>query len=151
MAVYARRRQEVNADLIPTGRLVDVLHTAYDLRQFTSLASAFKALPQGFDTSYIFCEDMGELRVQAAARSATTGIRLDVLSTDCALQLYTGGGLSGKDIGKNGKVYPKLSGFCFESQHLVDSPNHPEFPTIRLEAGEAYYQKVCYKFSTERF
>lgn len=151
VAVYAARRQDVDAELIPTGRLIDVQHTAYDLREFTALSTAFKALPQGFDTSYVFCDDMGELRLQGAARSATTGIRLDVLSTDCALQLYTGGGLSGTDVGKSGNVYPKLSGFCFETQHLVDSPNHPSFPTIRLEAGEAYYQKVCYKFSTEQF
>ncbi len=151
IAVYADSVQEVNSSLIPTGKLLNVKNTPCDLRKFTSMETAFKALPGGYDNSFVKLDGMGSLRPIAAARSASSGIRMDVLTTDCAVQLYTAGMMSDQVIGKDGKPYQKLSAFCLESQHLVDSPNHPDFPSIRLEAGEEYYQKTCYKFSVEAF
>lgn len=148
LAIFARRRQEVDATLIPTGRLLPVENTPYDLNRFKPFPAIFEALPDGLDDSFVIGGDSsGKLRPVAAARSAKTGIRMDVLSTDIALQVYTGGALSGRDIGKSGHAYPRFAGFCCETQHLIDTPNHPEFPSIRLEAGEAYFQKACYRFS----
>ena len=43
-----------------------------------------------------------------------------------------------------------LSGdaLCLEPQFFPDSPNHPEFPSARLDPGETYVNKMVFRFST---
>ena len=55
--------------------------------------------------------------------------------------------LTAVDIQGVGAVYGKNSGLCLETQYYPDSPNHPEFPSPLLRAGERYFSKTSYKFS----
>ena len=64
------------------------------------------------------------------------------------MQLYCGMGLRGVK-GKNGAVYPAFGGFCLETQHYPDSPNHPEFPSTVLRAGEVWESATRYAFFAE--
>jgi len=148
VAVYADSYQEVGAGLIPTGKLIDVAGTGFDLRNFTNFADALKKVPGGYDNSFVV-PGTG-LRAMASARSRSTGIRLDVFGTDCAVQFYSGSALGAQYPGKHGFNYPNFSGFCFETQHLVDSVNHPEWPSSRLAPGETYHQVILYKLSVEK-
>ncbi len=145
--VHAAERQEVGADLIPTGRLLPVSGTPYDLRQMRRFGDLFRILPDGFDDNMVLSARQEGLRVMATAFSETTGIRMDLAGTDISIQLYTGGWLNGTDIGKNGRGYERFSGFCLEPQHLIDSPHHQAFPSVRLDVGELYRQKIEYRFS----
>src|ERR1041385_7236615 len=54
---------------------------------------------------------------------------LQVWTTEPGVQFYTGNFLDGTLTGKSGKIYQRRFGFCFETQHYPDSPNHPAFPT----------------------
>jgi aldose 1-epimerase len=45
---------------------------------------------------------------------------------------------------------PKQGAFCLETQHLPDSPNRPEFPSVVLRPGETYRQTTVHKFSTQK-
>ncbi len=151
LMIAADSYQETDAELIPTGRLIDVTGTAYDLRHFAEFSQIIQLLPAGLDTSFVCAGTAGELHHIAAARSRTTGIRMDVYTTDYAVQCYTSGMMGDSETGKNGKPYPRFAGFCMETQHLIDAPHNPHFPTMRINAGEEYYQKARYKFSTEKF
>ena len=51
--------------------------------------------------------------------------------------------------GKGGAVYNRQEGFCLETQHWPDSPNHPEFPSTELAPGETYTQTCIYRFGVE--
>ena len=53
------------------------------------------------------------------------------------------------DNGKTGKAYPKRSGFCLETQHFPDSPNHDNFPSTVLNPGEIYTQTTIYQFEVK--
>jgi aldose 1-epimerase len=64
------------------------------------------------------------------------------------MQFYTGNFLDGSIVGKSGHVYDRRSGFCLETQHFPDSPNHPNFPSTVLKSGERYSSTTIYKFST---
>lgn len=145
--VNAAERQEVGADLIPTGRLLPVAETAYDLRRARRFDELLAEFPNGLDDNFRLPGPGGVMQWMATAFSEKTGIRLDLAGTDIAVQLYTGGGLNGTDIGKNGRAYERFGGFCLEPQHLIDSPHHAAFPSIRLEPGERYCQKIEYRFS----
>lgn len=70
------------------------------------------------------------------------------VSTDQpGLQFYSGNFLDGQVCGKNGIAYPKRSALCLETQHYPDSPNHLDWPSVRLNPGEKYHTETVYSFS----
>ena len=50
------------------------------------------------------------------------------------MQFYAGNFLDGKLIGKGGQSYGRRSGFCLETQHFPDTPNHSNFSNDAAEA-----------------
>ena len=57
--------------------------------------------------------------------------------------------LDGTVQGKGGVAYAKRTGFCLETQHFPDSPNHPDFPTTTLKPGAEYKSTTVFKFSAQ--
>ena len=82
----------------------------------------------------------------AALVDPKSGRTLEVLTTEPGLQFYTGNFLDGTIHGKGGKVYPRRSAFCMETQHYPDSPNHPSFPSSILRPGQTYSSKTVFTF-----
>ena len=147
LRIFASRRQEVDAELIPTGKCPEVSGTPWDFRKMRSFEQAFLEKGGGFDDNYILDHPRdGVVRTAACAYSARTGIRLTVEGNAPCVQLYTGGGLSGDIRGTSGLAYPALSAFCLEMQGAVDAPNQPGMPGIFLMPGEVYRQVIRYRF-----
>ncbi|MGH9440211.1 MAG: galactose-1-epimerase, partial [Terriglobia bacterium] len=46
-------------------------------------------------------------------------------------------------------VYRQFSAMTFETQHFPDSPNHPNFPSTELHAGQTFHETTIYKFSAQ--
>jgi aldose 1-epimerase len=92
----------------------------------------------------------GVLRNAATAYEATSGRVLHDWTTEPGEQNSSGNFLKGTLTGKAGKVYERRNGFCFETQHYPDSPNHPAFPTTTLKQGQTYKSTTIYRFSTRR-
>ena len=69
------------------------------------------------------------------------------MSDQPGIQFYSGQGLHQK--GHNGQQYAAYSGFALETQHYPDSPNHPDFPTTVLKAGETFKSVTQYIFSVK--
>ena len=74
---------------------------------------------------------------------------MEVYTTEPGLQMYTGNFLAGIK-GQHGATFPRRSAVCFEAQKFPDTPNHPYFPSCRLNPGETYTQKTIYKFGVEK-
>jgi aldose 1-epimerase len=74
---------------------------------------------------------------------------MEVLTTEPGVQFYCGNFLDGSNIGKGGRAYRHRTGFCLETQHFPDSPNHPEFPSTNLRPGENYTHTTVYRFSAK--
>ncbi len=51
--------------------------------------------------------------------------------------------------GKGGRVYPRRSGFCLETQHFPDSPNQKSFPSIELRPGGEYKSQTVFAFGAK--
>ena len=85
--------------------------------------------------------------VDANVYEPVSGRLLEFITDQPGMQLYTGNFLNGTIIGHGGKPYNFRSGFCLESGHYPDSPNHPGFPTTVLNPGEIFKSTTIYRFS----
>ena len=65
----------------------------------------------------------------------TTGRTMEMATTQPGVQFYTGNFLDGTITGKGGKVYPKRSGFCLETQHYPGLAQQAGVPLDDPEAG----------------
>ena len=74
-----------------------------------------------------------------------SGRTLDVATTEPGLQFYAGNNL---DATRNG--FASRTGFCLETQHFPDSPNHPAFPTTTLKKGATYRSTTIYRFGSRK-
>jgi len=145
----------VDAGLIPLGNLQPVAGTPFDFRSPTAIGARINAddaqlkLGPGYDHNWVFDKKTGDLTMQARVSDPNSGRVLEVLSTEPALQFYTGNFLDGSIKGKGGWVYQKHAAFTMEPQHYPDSPNQPQFPSTELKPGETYKNTIIYRFSTQ--
>lgn len=146
----------VDATLIPTGEVRPVKGTVFDFTKPVTIGAGINdpkdeqiKLGGGYDHCWVVNGSKDSLRLAATAYEPTSGRFMEVFTTEPAVQFYTGNFLKGDITGKNGVVYGKRSGFCFETEHYPDSPNQPSFPSVVLRPGETYKTKTVYKFSAK--
>ena len=141
---------------IPTGELHPVRNTPFDFTQARAIGARIDddhpqlTLAGGYDHNYVLnSTDNAELHLAAVASHEGSGRVMEVRTTEPGMQFYAGNFLDGTLTGKQGKTYPRRSGFCLETQHFPDSPNQPAFPSTLLLPGQTYTQRTVYKFLTE--
>ena len=100
----------------------------------------------GYDHNFVLNDFTGRLRQAAAVFEPDSGRTLEVFTTQPGVQFYSGNFFDGTIKGKRGVVYEKRSGFCLETQHFPDSPNHPHFPTTVLEPGDVFSETTVFRF-----
>lgn len=135
--------------LIPTGEIKPVKGTPVDFTIPTLIGSRiehFKKFPGGYDHNFVL-NNGGQLAVAAFVRDPKSGREMTMLTTEPAVQLYTGNGLNGKLKGKGGIAYGKYHGICLEAQHYPDSVHHASFPSVIVRPGKTYHQVTAYRFS----
>lgn len=153
--VRADKFTPVDVNLIPTGELRSVKGTPMDLTKPTPIGLHVDdkyeqlTLGRGWDHNFVVNGKPGELRLAARAHDPKSGRVLEVLTTQPGVQFYSGNFLDGTVTGKHGHVYQQHYGFCLETQHFPDSPNHPEFPTTTLKPGETVHSETVFRFSAE--
>jgi len=155
VVLHANRFTPVDQALIPTGELRPVKGTPFDFTKPTAIGARMNQEDQqlkvgrGYDHNWVLNSGgRGGLSRAAEAYDAKSGRVLDVLTTEPGIQFYTGNFLDGTIHGKGGKVYNLRYGFCLETQHFPDSPNHPSFPPTLLKPGQEYRSTTVFKFST---
>lgn len=156
MMINADRFTPVNSTLIPTGELRKVEGTPFDFRKPTAIGARIDGddeqlkFGKGYDHNFVLNRTGHGLTLAARVTDPESGRVMEVLTTQPGVQFYTGNFLDGTVHGKGGKVYPRRSAFCLETQHFPDSPNQPKFPTSELKPGQAYHHTTIYKFSTTK-
>ncbi len=146
MQIFADRFTPVDADLIPTGELKEVEGSAMDFRTPAAIGARIAQVEGGYDHNYVLNNTDGNIRLVAKVIEPETGRSMEVYTDQPGIQFYSGNFLDGSNIGKGGKPYKKHFGFCLETQHFPDSPNHENFPTTILRPGEKYKTQTVYKF-----
>ncbi len=149
LMIEADKYTVVDETLIPTGELRPVENTPMDFKNSKKIGKDLDQVKGGFDHNFVL-NNKGKFSKVAEAFEPISRRVLEVFTSEPGIQFYSGNFLDGTETGKNNKTYHKHYGFCLETQHFPDSPNHPEFPEVILTPGEIYQHQTMYKFSTRK-
>jgi len=143
----------VDVGLIPIGSLKKVIGTPFDFLDAHTVGERINSdHPQlviggGYDHCWVLNGPEGDLKTAAVLFDPATGREMTVETTEPGVQFYSANFLNGSIKGK-GKSYQKRAALCLETQHFPDSPNRPEYPSVRLDPGETYRTTTVFKFRT---
>ncbi len=141
---------------VPLGESESVAGTPMDFINPKPIGRDIKAdfealkIGKGYDHCWLIDGyEPGQIQSAAVLYSPESGISLEILTTQPAVQVYTGNWLSGCPKGKSGRAYGDYEGVAIECQHLPDSPNKPEYPSTVLRPGETFEEAIIFAFSTK--
>jgi aldose 1-epimerase len=150
LVVHADRYTPVDATGIPLGEHAPVDGTPFDLRDATELGPVLRLREEqladagGIDHNFVL-RGTG-LRSAALLVSPATRTSLELLTDQPGLQVYTGNVLGGP--GRAGRRYRVGDGIALEPQLAPDTPNHPDWPSARLEPGQTYRSTIEWRFTS---
>ena len=141
------RYLEVDSELIPTGKCIDVKGTPYDFTTKKRIGDGLPSVGVGYD--HCFCvdgyADDGALRTIATLEEPESGRKMIVRSTLPGVQFYSGNYIENIK-GKNGFVYHAHDALCLETEAYPDAPNKVDFPSSIVRPGQKYNQVTQYAF-----
>ncbi|WP_340199205.1 aldose epimerase family protein [Ascidiimonas sp. W6] len=125
LKVNADSYLETNKKLVPTGNILSVSNTEKDFRQKRPI------MLTRVDDTFIFKNNSSN---QIEIEAPDTGIKMLVTTNQPAAVIFTP------------DSFPAI---CFETQNYPDAPNHSNFPSSILKAGENYINKSVFQFLTK--
>jgi len=139
-----------DATSIPTGEITGVAGTPMDFRTPKTVGrdieEDYEALNFGLGYDHNWClNNGGKFAKVASLTGDRTGLSLEVYTDLPGVQVYTANFLD-REPGKNGVIYCRRAGICFETQNYPDAINHPNFPSPIFKAGETYETTTEFKF-----
>lgn len=146
MMIHAGGYLPVDRELIPTGAVEPVDDTVFDFRQVRSVGVAGDQAATSYDLSFCLSASRGALRQATWVQGASSGVEMELWTTEPGLQLYVGQHIAPVAPGLHGVAYRAFSGFCLEPQVWPDAPNRPYFPQATLLPGEVYHHITEYRF-----
>lgn len=144
---------ELAADLIPTGKLLDVTDTVFDFRIGRKIQEGLHSkdarnimVGNGYDHPFILdSNNKGEIVLSDAESGRSLIIETDAVG----VVLYTGNCIPDNLPVDGGKARPYL-GICLESQGLPDAIHHPNFPSCILNKDQNFSTVTKYTFKREK-
>jgi len=147
----------VNPDKIPTGKLLKVKGTPFDFRKSKKIGEGLVLesendqlkLAGGFDHSYVLTKkDIQKVKLAATVLEPKSGRKLEILTNNSCIHLFSANFFKGADFGKMGKPFNYRASFALETQSFSDAPNQKSFPPIILKPSEVYEHTTIFRFST---
>ncbi|MEP6827853.1 MAG: aldose epimerase family protein [Aestuariivirga sp.] len=135
----ASRYLITNKDILPSGEMADVSKTVFDFRKL-------RAVQQAYDHCFVIGGKRGELKQCLTMRDPKSGRRMEIWSTECAIQFYTAIHWDEKLPGKTGPLQQHQA-IAIEPQNVPDAPNHANFPSSFLRPGRTYRNRIEWRFS----
>jgi aldose 1-epimerase len=154
--INADRYTPIDANLIPTGELAPVAGTPMDFRKPEVIGERIDTdneqlkRARGYDFNWVLNGKPGTLWLAAVVTDPVSGRKLTVETTEPGVQFYSGNFLDGSFVGRHGVAYTKHAGFCLETQHFPDSPNHPDFPSTVVHPGETMHSTTTLTFGVAK-
>ena len=138
-----------NSECIPTGEVLSVMGTPFDLND-SVLAECFRSNHEqirmfgGFDHN--FALNGRGYRKSATLIGDKSGITMEMYTDQSGVQVYTGNVIEENRLCKDGAVYTKHSGICLETQAFPNGLKFSHFPCGLLKKDEEYETTTEYKF-----
>src|SRR5690242_15276522 len=149
--IFASHFTPVDDLHVPTGAIAPVAGTPFDLRRWARIGARVRAndpqlrVSHGFDHNFVLDGGKSPLPIAACAYDPASGRELIVATTQPGIQFYTGNGFDGSLIGGSGYAIRQGDGYALETQHFPDSPNHLNFPSTILRAGEVFRSRTEFR------
>ncbi|MDR0864184.1 MAG: galactose mutarotase [Candidatus Symbiothrix sp.] len=157
LTVNAAAITPVDSLLIPTGELLPVVGTPFDFNTPTLIGERIGddnpqlKVGSGYDHNWVINHSTeNSVELAATLYEPESGRVLEVYTDQPGIQIYTGNFFNGKVNGKYDKPMIYRCAIALETQKYPDTPNHPEFPTTRVNPDERYTQTCIYKFSIKK-
>ncbi len=155
VTIHADAFTPVDATMIPTGEIRPVAGTAMDFTAAVAVVERIRdgserqlVLGRGYDHNYVLRGGVTpEPRPAVRVEDPISGHVLEIATTEPGVQFYSGNFLDGTRTGKAGLLYRQGDGLCFETQHFPDAPNHPTFPSTRLDPGQTFRSRTVWRFT----
>ena len=155
LSIAADYYTPTNAVQIPTGQIAPVAGTPFDFRAPAAIGARIDQdneqlrYGKGYDINFVLRHSRGEgLHDAARVLEPNSGRVMAIKTTQPGLQFNSGNLFDGTIHGKHGHSYGKHASLCLEPQHFPDAPNHRNFPSTELGAGQTFHQSTEYVFST---
>ncbi len=127
--------------------------TPFDFREAAAIGSRIRindeqlSLGRGYDHTYCLPPASGA-RLAARLEAPRSGRVMELFTDQPGLQFYSGNFLDGTTAGKGDRLYRQSDALCLEPHAWPDTPNRPDFPSVRLDPGQTYRRTIVYRFST---
>jgi aldose 1-epimerase len=154
LRLFADQYLPVDEGLIPLGPPEPVAGTPFDFLDAHAVGARISddhpqlKIGGGYDHTWVINGEHGTLRTAAVLYDPQTGREMTVETTEPGVQFYSANFMDGRHSGK-GKSYQKHGGLCLETHHYPDSPNKPEYPSVRLDPGDTYRSTTVFKFGAK--
>jgi aldose 1-epimerase len=155
MMIPAAAYTPTDATAIPTGEMRPVAGTPFDFRTPTAIGLRVRdgkdeqiRFGRGYDHNWVITKTKPKgMQLMARVEDPATGRVMEVLSDQPGLQFYSGNFLDGTITGKAGHIYREGDAIVLEPQMFPDTPNRPEFGSVRLNPGQTYENHIVFRFS----
>ena len=88
-------------------------------------------------------------RVAARLHDALSGRVMEVRTTELSVHVFTPASMEPELLSDIQRPFTRVPSIAFETQHLPDSPNHPEYPTTVLRPGQVFHSTTIFAFATD--
>lgn len=141
---------------IPTGEFRPVAGTVFDFRTPHAIGERVRdatdqqiVFGRGYDHNWVIGRKVTkDLHLMARVKDPVSGRGFELWSNQPGLQFYSGNFLDATSFGKSHRLYREGDALVMEPQIFPDTPNHPEFGSARLNAGEVYHNVINYRLTT---
>jgi len=167
LQVAADRYMEAESGKGPTGKILAVTGTPDDFTRPTrigdrvalSLSAAYDnaatapPVPAGmrrsFNEAMVLNDDVRTLKkVAVRLVDPLSGRVLEMRTDEVSIQVFTPATMRDGLLSDAGKAFTRMPSIALEAEHLPDSPNFPQFPTVVLRPGETFKSTTIYGFTT---
>ena len=145
VVVYSESVCENNINSIPTGKLIKVKNTNFDLLEEKNITQEFLD-SGGIDNNYELENDF-KLKKIAKVYSNLTRMGVTYFSDQPGIQFYTGNMMDNKYSGKYNRKYGCQYGLCLEPQFYPNAINQENFYKPILRANEKYNSTILMKLN----
>ena len=155
LTIPAEYFHPTDATAIPTGEFRAVAGTPFDFRVPTAVGARVREADEqlvfgrGYDHDWVIARDVAATpRLLARVEEPTTGRVMEIWSNQPGLQFYSGNFMDATVVGKARRMYREGDALALEPQKFPDTPNRPEFGSVRLDPGQTYLNRIEWRFST---
>lgn len=125
--------------LLPSGEIRAVEGTRWDFRKLRKVA-------EPYDNCWLLDGERGKLKHGLTLHDPISSRRMEIWSTECAIQMYTALHWNESFPGRGGPL-KQYAAIAIEPQNLPDAPTHKNFPSATLRPGETYRHRIEWRFT----